>query len=429
MTYSGIREHLIFPVNRKILHGRDFPYWWRFARGRSLGYQRGLTVVSWFARVRLKEGRYHQTRLGEADDDLSADGEQVLSFNQAFDMAERWCEEHYEKAIPRYMAHEHEPVYPKLPPSPPYTVAHAMVDYMQWYRENRNGFSTIYYECRASIFPKLGDIPLDQLTTRTIREWFDALAESPARIRVRFGEKPHYRIKSKDPDALRRRRNTVNRTLTILKAGLNRAYEYGYVDSDLAWSRVKKFRRVHPPVPIYLEKNQCQALLAVCPQDFQNLVIGALVSGCRIGELRKMRVGDYLPDLKRLIIRGPKGGRPRYVSLSDEGNRFFRTLIKGRPSEEQMFQREDGRAWRVQTHHRPFHKATHSAGLDPKVNFHTLRHTYATHAAMAGIPLAVIAKQLGHQDTRMVERHYAHFGNSYIDEVIQMKLPRLISVD
>jgi len=46
---------------------------------------------------------------------------------------------------------------------------------------------------------------------------------------------------------------------------------------------------------------------------------------------------------------------------------------------------------------------------------------------MAGIPLAVIAKLMGHRDTRMMESYYSHIGNSYVDEVIQNKMPSLVS--
>jgi len=46
------------------------------------------------------------------------------------------------------------------------------------------------------------------------------------------------------------------------------------------------------------------------------------------------------------------------------------------------------------------------------VNFHGLRHTYASRLAMHGVPLAVIAVQLGHADTRMVEKHYGHLSPS-----------------
>ncbi len=38
---------------------------------------------------------------------------------------------------------------------------------------------------------------------------------------------------------------------------------------------------------------------------------------------------------------------------------------------------------------------------------------------MRGVPMAVIAAQLGHADTRTTEKHYAHLGPSYVAETVR----------
>jgi hypothetical protein len=43
---------------------------------------------------------------------------------------------------------------------------------------------------------------------------------------------------------------------------------------------------------------------------------------------------------------------------------------------------------------------------------------------MAGVPLLVVAKNLGHKDTRMVEKHYGHLAPSFITEAIRASAPR-----
>jgi len=58
--------------------------------------------------------------------------------------------------------------------------------------------------------------------------------------------------------------------------------------------------------------------------------------------------------------------------------------------------------------------ANERAAIDPPINFHGLRHTWASHAVMGGVPLLVVAKNLGHNDTRMVEKHYGHLAEDYI---------------
>ena len=42
---------------------------------------------------------------------------------------------------------------------------------------------------------------------------------------------------------------------------------------------------------------------------------------------------------------------------------------------------------------------------------------------MQGVPLPVIAKQLGHADTRMTEKHYAHLAPNYVADTIRAHFP------
>jgi predicted TIM-barrel fold metal-dependent hydrolase len=45
------------------------------------------------------------------------------------------------------------------------------------------------------------------------------------------------------------------------------------------------------------------------------------------------------------------------------------------------------------------------------------------HAVMNGVPLMVVARNLGHAGTKMVEKHYGHLAPSYAEE-IRKKAPR-----
>jgi integrase len=61
----------------------------------------------------------------------------------------------------------------------------------------------------------------------------------------------------------------------------------------------------------------------------------------------------------------------------------------------------------------------------PAISFHVLRHTYASQLAMQRVPLQVIAEQLGHADTRITQKHYAHLSQSYVADVIRTASPAL----
>ena len=73
--------------------------------------------------------------------------------------------------------------------------------------------------------------------------------------------------------------------------------------------------------------------------------------------------------------------------------------------------------------------ACERARIIPPVGFHALRHTWASHAVINGVPLLVVAKNLGHADTRMVEKHYGHLAPSYIADAIRAGAPRFGMVE
>jgi integrase len=66
----------------------------------------------------------------------------------------------------------------------------------------------------------------------------------------------------------------------------------------------------------------------------------------------------------------------------------------------------------------PMTAAYLKAGIE-KVTFHELRHTYASTLINQGVPLKVIAEQLGHVDTRMVEEHYGHLAQTTKRDMIR----------
>jgi integrase len=105
--------------------------------------------------------------------------------------------------------------------------------------------------------------------------------------------------------------------------------------------------------------------------------------------------------------------------LTQEGRDFVAQRAAGKPGSARLFLRANGRPWGKSEQQRPLSAACTAARIDPAVNFHGLRHTYASRLAMRGVPLAVIAVQLGHADTRMVEKHYGHLSPSYVADTVR----------
>ena len=101
-----------------------------------------------------------------------------------------------------------------------------------------------------------------------------------------------------------------------------------------------------------------------------------------------------------------------------------RARTKQRVQPEPRAPRGDGGRWLSSQQGRPIAEACRNGRVEPPANFHALRHTYASHAIMNGAPLFVVARNLGHSTTVMVEKHYGHLAPSYIADAIRAAAPR-----
>jgi integrase len=303
----------------------------------------------------------------------------------------------------------------------PYTVANAVEDYLA--ARERRGSKSVGHDrttAEARILPALGKIDVSRLTSRQITSWLNDLSVSPKRIRSsRAGAQRTRELDMGDGEAVRRRRVSANRILAVLRAALTLAWESHKVSTDEAWRRIKSFREAAAPVIHYLSDDESRRLANACQGRFRNLVRGALVTGCRYGELTRMRAADFNPSAGTVVVRVSKSGKPRHVVLADEGRALFDQLTVGLAPHELIFRRDNGSAWERSQQQRPLELASKMAKLYPPTTFHILRHTYASSLAMRGVPMGVIAAQLGHADTRMTEKHYAHLAPSYVADTAQ----------
>jgi integrase len=186
---------------------------------------------------------------------------------------------------------------------------------------------------------------------------------------------------------------------------------------------VKPFRGVDAARLRYLSVAEAQRLINACDPDLRRLVQAALQSGARYGELARMVASDFNPDSNTVTVRQSKSGKPRHVFLTDEGAALFRRWCAGKAGSALLFAR-DGESWQKSNQGRPMRLACQRAKIDPPVGFHQLRHTYCSLAIMAGAPLLVVAKNVGHVDGRMCEQHYGHLSASYVADAIRAAVPR-----
>jgi integrase len=394
------------------LKKRREPHWRSISEGLAVGYRKGTKGGTWVARhYSAEHGRRFQA-IGTADDVAEADGMHVLSFAQAQEGAREW--------FARLARQDRGEVL-----SGPFTVKQCLDAYLTWLQGHRKTAGDARYRIDTHITPRLGDVQCGQLTTERIQKWLRDLASSPARLRSKKGAKPNLRELVKgDEEAARRRRASANRTLTVLKAALNRAWRDGKVPSDEAWRRIEPFEEADAARVRYLTVAEGKRLLNACAPDFRRLAQAALATGARYGELAALRASDFNPDSDTVHVRTSKSGKGRHIFLNAEGATLFASLAAGKPGESLLLVKADGSGWNKSHQARPMTDACKRAKIAPAASFHVLRHTWASLAIMAGAPLMVVARNLGHADTRMVERHYGHLAPSYIADAIRAAAPK-----
>ncbi len=388
------------------LKQRHEPYWKQVHTGLSIGYRKGPRGGTWYARFLLANGSYKKQSLGIADDYQDANDLDVLNYKQAHRKLLVTADNNAKKAVGV--------------PLGPFTVDDAIKEYLQWYKAHKKSYLSTKQTCETHILPKLEDKRVVDLTAREIRKWHENLAISPAKLR---GKNNFRIISDNDVEGMRKRKATANRVLTILKAALNHAWHEGFVLNDEAWRRVRPFSGVDTPKVRFLTQVECKRLINACAPDFRHLVRAALLTGCRYGELIRFQCHDYNHDSVTIHVRESKSGKQRHIPLTDEGKKVFNRLTVGKPGNVLIFTKEDGEPWGVSHQTRPMRAACKKAKINPPASFHLLRHAYGSLLAMEGVQLQIIATVLGHADTRMTERHYAHLCPDYVADTIRANLP------
>ncbi len=400
-------ERLDTRAARLRLTPRREPYWRTLQEGRALGYRRlaGGKAGTWIARhYDPDDGRLYQA-LGSADDVLDADGASTLTFGQAQERARAWFAQ-VERDAGRVMD--------------PITVREALDAYLAAYQAGGGkAVATTRTTINAHILPELGEVEVAKLTTRQLDAWKRQLAEAPVRLRTGAKAKRHRVREASSDDERRARRATANRVMTVLKAALNLAFRDQRVPSDDAWRRVRPFPNVDAPRVRYLTDAEAARLVNACPASLRPLVVAALLTGCRYGELARLLPADLDLGAGVLHVRASKSGKARIVVLTDEARRFFRGEAAGKAPGALVLPRSDGEPWGTSHQHRPLRAACAAARIAPAVSFHILRHTHASRLAMHGVPMAVIAAQLGHADPAITARHYAHLSPGYVADTVR----------
>jgi site-specific recombinase XerD len=166
-------------------------------------------------------------------------------------------------------------------------------------------------------------------------------------------------------------------------------------------------------LPVVLSQEEVKRILDSISNVKHRTFVSLIYScGLRLDELCNLKVTDIDSTRMQIHIRSGKGGKDRYVMLSEKILHMLREYWKTYRPKEYMFEGETrGKAISRRTVQHTFSAAVTKSGINKRPCIHTLRHSFATHLLENGVNLIAIQKLLGHSNVKTTTI-YTHLQSS-----------------
>lgn len=198
--------------------------------------------------------------------------------------------------------------------------------------------------------------------------------------------------------------STVNRELAVLSKVMTLASrDWGWIDSN----PVAGVKRMKGSVSRdrWLSQAEEDALLLASPNWLANVIVFALQTGMRRGEILALTWDRVLLDEGYILIDKSKNGDKRGIPISEKLRGLLATLLM-HSGAGHVLTGPTGKIISNNELEYAFRLAVMNAHVGD-LHFHDLRHTFATRLVQRGADLYQIQRLLGHRNPAMTQR-YAH---------------------
>ena len=183
---------------------------------------------------------------------------------------------------------------------------------------------------------------------------------------------------------------------------------------------IKKFR-LPEKQPSYFTKTEFSILMnTITEKDIQDIVLFAVNTGLRQMELITLTWSQIFLEQRILILDNrthlTKSKKVRQVPLNNTCN----NILLRRSSQRKDSIRSDDNVFTISNKRftqdglsKKFKRHVLNSGVNPKLNFHSLRHTTATWLVQKGVSIYKVSQLLGHSDIRVTQI----YANLVIDDL------------
>jgi len=193
------------------------------------------------------------------------------------------------------------------------------------------------------------------------------------------------------------KKSTINRDLACLRKMLNKAIDWDYLRENPV-KKVKLFSEKEYIKERVLSLDEEEKLLNACSDHIKPVIIAALHTGLRLGELLTLRWKNISFENMQIKVEKTKSGKTRYVPIN---TLLLKTL-------EKLYNEngDSGLVFPFKSIKTAFKGACRRAGISD-LRFYDLRHSFATRLIENGVDLITVKDLLGHSSVTVTER-YTH---------------------
>lgn len=242
-------------------------------------------------------------------------------------------------------------------------------------------------------------------------------------LRTFFGEKTLADVTPKEIVAYKNKRYedgmapaTINRELANLKKAFNlalREWEWCHMNPVSRVSMEKENNKRDR----WLTEEEASRLLGCCRPWLRDLVLFALHTGMRMGEILELTWRGVDFTRRTVTVFRSKNGERRTIPVNDTVLHVLKEKTKVRSlTVDRVFCSKIFTPLESGHLRRAFRLALGKAKIED-FHFHDLRHTFATRLVQAGIDLYKVQQLLGHKSPIMTQRYAHHYPESLRDGV------------
>lgn len=264
------------------------------------------------------------------------------------------------------------------------------------------------YTLKSSLIPFFGKMPVDEIKTNHIEQY------KARKVKEGLANK------------------SIKNHLTVLSKCLACAYQWFDLPSrppEMPWPKCP------PPETAWLSADECETLLAHAEGVIRDMILTALRTGMRQGELKGLQWSAIDWESRVVIVKhsycdreknigSPKNNRVRSIPLDID---VYEMLYRKRQKTGYVFTNRNGAPFNHSSLSYHLERVCKKAGLR-RITWHILRHTFASQLAMKGVPLNTVQALLGHSTIVMTMR-YAHVAPSTMRAAIELLNPKRFVTD